>query len=354
MKRSKRVTQEDVAKRANVSAAVVSQVLSRRPATSIRVGKDTEKRVWQAVRELGYVPNLMAQSLAKGERRLLGVFTYEPVFDASQRGFYVPFLLGIEREAEVQSYDLLLFTSASSDKRRREVYRGGTNRLSLADGAILLGKSPNRSDLTRLLREQYPFVSIGRRDDSDDSEGSIPYVAADYASATAGLLRHLHQLGHRRFALICSGHESESDIDRRRGYVSGYSELGATKPDIDGSIHIAASLTPTWLKAQRAAGITAILAENDRIGRQLLALATDAALNVPGDVSVAILGDPLEPRDHSPDWLTFRIPRREMGREAVRLLLERIAGAPAKDLQRTLPCELVEGSTATARVASNS
>lgn len=346
MKRSKRVTQEDVAKRAGVSTAVVSQVLSRRPATSIRVGKETEQRVWEAVRAMGYVPNLMAQSLAQGERRLLGVFTYEPVFDASQRGFYVPFLLGIEREAEVQGYDLLLFTSASSDKRRREVYRGGANRLSLADGAILLGKSPNRSDLTRLLREQFPFVSIGRRESLDEA---IPYVAADYANATAALLHHLSRLGHRRFALVCSGDESESDLDRRRGYVQGCLELGVADSDIDSSIDTAGGLTTRWLTEQRDAGVTAVLAENDRIGRLVLSLAADAELRVPADLSLAILGDPLEPHDDSPDWLMFRIPRREMGRVAVRLLLERITGAPAEALQRTLPCDLVEGSTARAR-----
>ncbi|WP_167803276.1 LacI family DNA-binding transcriptional regulator [Pseudoroseicyclus tamaricis] len=69
------MTQRDVARAAGVSTAVVSAVLSPKKNSSIRVAPETAQRVHEAVQRLGYVPNLVARSLAGGERKLLGVFT---------------------------------------------------------------------------------------------------------------------------------------------------------------------------------------------------------------------------------------------------------------------------------------
>ncbi len=343
VKSRKRARQVDVAKRAGVSTAVVSRVLNSRSNSSIRVSKATERRVWEAVRELGYVPNLVAQSLVKGERLLLGVFTFEPVFTARQRGFYVPFLLGIEREAEANSYDLLLFTSTSGSARRRSAYRDGSNRLGLADGAILLGREPDKRDLKRLLAERYPFVFIGRR---EVPGARVPYVAADYAAATDKVLLHLAAMGHGRFALLSSNAGYESSVDRRIGYARAYRAVGAPAREVDESIFAASVLTPEWLRALVRSGVTALLAENDVIGRSVLGAAASGGVAIPEDLSLAVLGDPVGDPHDVPDWVSFEIPRLEMGREAVRLLLSVIAGAPAEEARLTLPCTLVQGKTA--------
>lgn len=339
----KRVRQVDVAKLAGVSTAVVSSVLSNRTSGSIRVGKDAERRVWEAVRELGYVPNLVATSLANGDRRLFGVFTFEPVFTERHRGFYVPFLLGVEREAERQGYDLVLFTSTSGAGRRRSVFADGANRLGLAAGAILIGREPDKATLSRLLRERYPFVFIGRR---EVPEGAVAYVAADYASATRSIVDHLSELGHRSFRLVIAGDGTESEVDRLNGYRAACAGLGIQVHDVEASVVGASTVTANWVAATRSSGVTAILVENDAIGRRMVEVATEAGLEIPGDVSLAVLGDPLDDPHDVPDWLSFTIPRLEMGEEAVKLLIQVVAGAPLESARVTLSCTLVEGATA--------
>lgn len=339
----KRIRQIDVAKRAGVSTAVVSSVLSTRSSGSIRVGAAAKRRVWEAVRELGYVPNLVATSLANGERRLFGVFTFEPVFTERHRGFYVPFLLGVEREAEVHGYDLVLFTSTSGSGRRRSIFAHGANRLGLAAGAILLGREPDKDEVTRLLRESYPFVFIGRR---EMEGGAIAYVAADYATATAEIVRRLLALGHTRVRLIDEGGATEGELDRRRGYREACSEAGHAAGEIDESIYQAARLTPAWIASAVADGVTALIVANDSLGRSALDAVRSHGLDVPGDLSLAVLGDPIDDPDNVPDWLSFTIPRLEMGRESVRLLERVAAGAPPETAQVTLPCTIVDGSTA--------
>ena len=338
-----RVRQSDVARRANVSTAVVSHVLRGRAGATIRVGPDTERRVWDAVRDLGYVPNVVAQTLARGERRLLGVFTYESLFTAARGAFYVPFLLGIEEEAETRGYDLVLFTSTSGQARRRDVFREGSNRLALADGSVLLGHERSKRDVERLLREGYPFVFVGRRELVGHS---IPFVAADYAGATRRLIEHLATLGHRRFGLVHGGEDVESSVDRRSGYVTGLTTLGHAPGAASASMVRADAASAPWLRTALDGGTTALLVENDGIGRRMLALAREDGVRVPDDLSVAVLGDPLEPEPDDPPWTTFAIPRREMGREAVALLLQVIAGLAGPEAQRTLACALVAGATA--------
>ena len=126
----RRPTQVDIARRVGVSQATVSLVISGGPA-SAQVAEHTRRAVLEAAAELGYAVNSVARSLKGGRNRLLGVFTFEPVFPVDQRDFYFPFLLGIEEATAEFGYDLLLFSSASAGGDRR-IYASGVNRLKLA------------------------------------------------------------------------------------------------------------------------------------------------------------------------------------------------------------------------------
>ena len=92
-----------------------------------------------AIRQTGYVADPVARRLAARHNRILGVFTYEPVFPTGSRDFYHPFLVGIEECAERLGCDLLLLTSAPVADGRRRIFHDD-NRLRLADGCVLLGR----------------------------------------------------------------------------------------------------------------------------------------------------------------------------------------------------------------------
>ena len=75
---SKRPTQKDVAKLAHVSRGTVSLVLNNQSGGRVPISEETQQRVLQAAKKLGYAPNPIAQMLARGANRIIGVFTYEP------------------------------------------------------------------------------------------------------------------------------------------------------------------------------------------------------------------------------------------------------------------------------------
>jgi DNA-binding LacI/PurR family transcriptional regulator len=259
--------------------------------------------------------------------------------------FYYPFLIGIEQEADRLGYDLLLVTGSSDPHSgKRRFYQNNINRLSRADGAILLGHG-DKHEVYRLLDDDFPFVYVGRRESPQDT---ISYVAADYVSATEQVVEYLYEHGHRRIAYFRTTRRDEASTDRIRGFQAACHKLklSVDQPPVwSGS---ADDLTADILVAHREAGVTACVAEDDALGRRMLGLAEDLMLQCPRDFSLAVLGNPLNPMQTVPDWTTFSIPRREMGREALRLLVELLTAPKegiTQPLRKMLDCSFVEGST---------
>lgn len=339
---SGRPTQADVARAAGVSQATVSMALNAGPDVRGRLTEETRLRIIAAVEETGYWGNLAAKHLAGGRTSVFGVFTYEPVFPHDSGDFYYPFLRGIEAEALRQGVDLLLFTSSHGGDTAlgREGLRDWARRgrLHLADGCLLFGRHSHRRDLSELLAHDYPFVFIGRRE-ADGAE--VPYVGADYGTATEQVLEQLSALGHRRIALALEFPEHESGIDRRQGFDRAARRLEVTPLLLDGEAAGVGSLLDDVL----GTGTTAIAATPD-LASKLRLLALSRGLSLPADLSIARLGDPESPHGSAVDWSGFTIPRHEMGAGSVQMLL-RLLQNPARpgETQILLPCAVTAGST---------
>lgn len=345
MRTYKRPRLSDVARVAGVSPATVSIVLNNRLGGNVRIPLETQQRVLSAAAGLGYVADPVAQSLAGARNRLLGVFTYEAIFPVQFRNFYYPFLVGVEHAAEQLNFDLILFTSSGAGDGKRRIYRQGANRLRLADGAVLLGSEDDKTELQRLVDEQYPFVFIGRRELPD---AQISYAAADYHAATEEMVDYLFGLGHRRVAYIGGPGVSESNSDRRQGYGAAYTRRGWSVDRqwlwLQGEQELVAVLG-RFLKQQ----VTAIVVEVGSLAAQVVKTCGQLGVRLPQDLSLAFLGDLAEelPWDLQPT--TFVIPRQEMGATAVKLLAELLAQKDVTAVRQvTLPCRLGLGNSCSA------
>jgi LacI family transcriptional regulator len=337
-----RPRQIDVARLAGVSPATVSLVLNGRTGGNVRISSETRERVLNAIRELGYVANPVARSLAGGQNRLLGVFTYEAIFPIQNQDFYYPFLVGIEEEATDLGYDLLLYTSTGGPDGRRAIYRDGINRLRLADGAILLGQEREKGELVQLVEEGYPFVFVGRR---GIPVGTLAYVGADYVTATATVIEHLFSLGHRSVVYLGMPITHESAQDREDGYYQAFQRAGiAVQPEWFQRLDPQAITTPMIADLLHG-GITAFVVEHDSAVQALYRAAKTLRLSIPSDFSVAELGDLLSGSPLAIEMTGFTIPRREMGAEAVRLLTRILDNSELPTRQVMLPCRVVPGNT---------
>jgi DNA-binding LacI/PurR family transcriptional regulator len=334
---SERLTQRDIARLARVSQTTVSLVLNNRTAASARIPAATRDRVLKVIRETGYVADPLARRLLQQRNQILGVFTYESVFPSASADFYHPFLSGIEESAEELGCDLLLFTSAPVTDGRRLVFHDN-NRLRIADGSLLLGRRIPAEELSRLVAEKYPFVSVGRRDNPllpDGTPAAVPYVGADYTTATATVTTRALQLGHKKVAFVGPGKGAESSADRLKGFQQ-------VAPR---GLHLAPGRSVgDVLDELLGREVTAVFVEDLADAAALAGAARERGLDVPGDLSVVALGDASRPVEGDDEYSGFHIPRKEMGRRAVGVL-EAILSGEDGDTQQLLACELVAGST---------
>jgi DNA-binding LacI/PurR family transcriptional regulator len=330
-----------------VSQATVSLVLNNRTGDDVRIAPETRQRVLDAIRATGYVADPVARRLVSGRNRILGVFTYEPVFPSTAADFYHPFLVGIEQRAEQLGCDLLLFTSgaqAGAQARgaggHRKIFHADS-RIGIADGTILLGRRVDRDDLVRLVGEGHAFVSVGRR---DDAGGPVPCVGADYPAAVAALVQRAGELGHTRIGYLGTGGPAESHADRLRGFQPG-SAPGSAPGSGTSRLHLppAGDAPRGWLDAIGRERLTAVFLEEHTDAVALVVAARARGWSVPGDLSVVALGEPAGAGPLDEQITRLRIPRREMGWQAVDQLTEAIEGGGV--VQRLLPCTIHDGTT---------
>ncbi|MCC4908081.1 LacI family DNA-binding transcriptional regulator [Microbacterium sp. cx-59] len=329
--------QSDIARLAGVSQATVSMVLNDRAAEN-RIPESTQQRIREAMTELGYAPNIAAQSLRGGRSGLIGVHTFERVFPTAPDDYYREFLNGIEEQAVDSGLDLVLFASTQKPDGTRSIYGSGSNRMRLADGAIILGFEKNDDEIHRLSDEGFPFVFIGRR----EVEGlDIPFVTADYAAAMEPVVRTLVDAGHRTVTYLAAPLRALAQQERLEGFEAA---IAVAEHDVTYRVEVRpeADVTADWVRAMRRSGSTAIVVETFDLARALASALADANLVAPRDLSVISLDD--DPRGGGA-FSHVRVPRRAMGRRAVELLLSVIEGVDAPTFAAPVHCEPPTGET---------
>jgi DNA-binding LacI/PurR family transcriptional regulator len=322
--------QSDIARITGVSQATVSLILTGRAAEN-SIPTATQQRVLEAATQLGYVPNVNARSLRGGRNGLIGVHTFEPVFPIRSEDYYNEFLVGIEEQAVQMGLDLVLFASTQRADGTRSIYGKGSNRLRVADGAVLLGISGNDEELDRLAKERYPFVFIGRR---DRVSARMPYVVPDYHAALDDVLTQLHDTGHVSIAYLGKAERTVPQEDRLSAFVEHAARL-----DLDPRppVFLApAEVTAEWVRFTLDNAVTAVVVESYELAEALTHVARAAGIDIPERLSMVCLD--VGPRGLvAQNWSHIQVPRRDLGRRAVAILMDLLDGRIAPEYHETLP-----------------
>lgn len=329
--------QADVARLAGVSQSAVSLVV-RGDSAGARIPEETRQRILAAIAQLGYVPNPVARNLRGKRTQLLGVHTFEPLFPSAHESFYFEFLLGIEERAEETKHDLVLFSSTGDGAGGRRIYRDEVNRLTIADGSVLLGVSPDKAELARLWRDGYPFVHIGRR---EVPGADFPCIVPDYRRAAFEFVEHLHAMRHRELVYLREDLDLEPYVDRRAGYREAVSTFRITDTS-PGFVSDEPGLPEAALAGLVDGKATGAVVESQRLAETLARALAERGLRIPQDVSVVVLED----TSHSDvRWNDLRIPRKEIGRIAVDRLIEMVQDLEAPRSSVLVPCIVEPGAT---------
>ena len=315
----------DIAAAAGVSPSTVSRALQDHP----RISPARRQAIQALARQMGYRPSQVARSLVTGRTRTLGVV----ITDVTD-----PFVAEVMKGAELASRETgytLLFASSDRDPDREiEALRLLLDRQ--VDGMIVIsGRAGSRYAELRSPGEagiaDWPLVLVN----NEQSGPGIYSVRMDNAAGAHEAVSYLRRLGHQRIAFVSGPEGGRSSAERLAGYRHGIAANGLGPL---GEIVVAgAGLLedgPRALEALmgRADPPTAVLCYNDLAAIGLLAAAARTGIRVPDDL--AVIGYDNIPLSAFcvPALTTVDQPKEQMGRAAVTMCLQALAGEQVRNV----------------------
>jgi LacI family transcriptional regulator len=316
------VRMKDIAALLGISQTTVSHVLRGRDG-EFRIGAETARRVRETAGRLGYRPSVLARNFKDHRAYSLCL----AVGDLANP-FWAGLALGAQQEAERHGYMLVVSHTGESVEKERHIIEGLRERR--VDGLILSPVDVKERHLGALRREGLPFVLVDRTIDGLD----VPSVVTDSLAGMALAVDYVIGRGHRQIAYLGGPTHVSTFRDRLRGYKEALSRHGLRA----GPYAVAPSEPEAAFKAaarlfRKPSQATAVIAGN-------FWLTIGALRAAPDDVVVVGFDDLFLADLLRRPVTTVAQPVEDLGRQAVRLLLEEIA-KPGGSRHIVLPPRLI-------------
>jgi DNA-binding LacI/PurR family transcriptional regulator len=300
----------DVARRAGVSHQTVSRVLNGHP----NVSPETKAGVLAAIRDLGYRPNAAARTLVTGRTNALGVISFDSTLYGPSSMLY-----GLERAAH-PAYSVAIASLPAFD--RHSLHETFERFLSQAvEGIIVIAPHTSAVEALTGLADDIPLVAV-----KCGTHAPLPSVAIDNMAGAARATQHLLDLGHETVHHLGGPPTWLDAQERADGWRATLRAAGAPEPELVCGDWSSRSGYEIGFRLAAMPEVTAVLCGNDQMALGLLRALAEHGRQVPDDVSVVGFDDIPEAAFFLPPLTTVRQDFGELGKRALRLLLDRISG----------------------------
>ncbi len=338
MSGTRKATITDVARLAGVSTATAGRVLGGYGYSS----SEKREKVLKAAEELGYRPNQLARSLITGRTRTIGF-----VAGDIQSPFYAKILRGVSDVAGDRDFGLLI--TNSDETVAEEMHAVRLLHEKQVDGMVVSPCDTLGADHLRAAAEAMPLVLIDREVAGLD----VDTVGVDNVGAARGGVARLIAAGHRRIGMVAELLAGQPDgiaafLDAVRGgtrpdpvalypswqrllgYIDAHDAAGiAVDPGLIAQVgsYSAEAAEPQVLRLLDAPERpTALFTADGVMTAATMAAIGARGLSIPQDISLVGFDDL--------DWMSFvspgidavAQPRRQLGKAAANMLIERIEG----------------------------
>lgn len=308
-------TMKDVARLACVDVSTVSRALN----DTASVHPETKARIFAAVKELCYQPNVLAQGLKKGKRHTIGV-----VLPRLHLAIFSEIMQGIEKEARKYNYATLICITEDDP----EIEKESLNRLrnGFVDGIIIAGTGRNIRLLQDIKANGISIAQIVRPQDLSMSSVIANYEACGYEGT-----RFLARKGCREIGLINGNTHLAPYRDRYKGYRTALKELNLAENyntslepsnSFEYGYHCAKKLLETNEK------LDAIMVSVDIQGIGAMRAIKERGLKVPDDIRVMSLTGHTVGGMLETTMTALEIPAHEMGEKVAKMIIEDIEAPP--------------------------
>lgn len=305
------VTMKDVALKAGVSPITVSRAFSG----SHPVAEETRVKVLTAAEELGYTPDLLAQALARRQSPIVGI-----VLPELANPFWIPIIDAAQAIAQAKQHLVIVNQSAHQPDMELAILQQ-LHQLRMA-GVLIAPTSTKLDHLRAIQAKGVPTVVIARC----WSEGDC--VTVDDFAGGSMVAGHLLQLGHRTIGCVTHDELTNSAVQARlEGFQHRLHRGGVElRPH-----HIIRSETVRMLNGVQAAQTflalpdrpTAVFVTADRLAIGFIHELRLRGVRVPEDLAVVGYDDIRYAEFLEVPLTTVRLPKYELGRQAMQLLFER-------------------------------
>ncbi|MGZ2403036.1 LacI family DNA-binding transcriptional regulator [Rhizobium ruizarguesonis] len=308
-----RVRLSDVAKRAKVGVGTVSRVLN----SSANVSAATRQKVLATIAELGFVPNLVARSLAANRTRSIAAII--PVMGYTQHSEIIQ---GMTDVLHAHDMNLMIGTSGYSDQVELQVVEAF---LARRPDAIYLTGVRHSEDVCSILQQSGIPVVEGSNLTDRPIDAVVGY---SNFNATVDLTRLLIARGYRRVWHVTVTKDFNDRIDDR---LEGFRWMTSTGSEVEADVIRCENSFDGGAEAVRLA-----LASNIKV--EALTFATDVmavggllecqrqGINVPERLAIAGFDDLCIASSTNPSLTTVKVDRVGLGRKAAEMIINRLQG----------------------------
>lgn len=334
-------TLKDVAEHVGVSISTVSRVINNDTSRSVSV--ETKQKIWRAVQELGYEPNLYARQLVTGKTEGLRATKQIGCIVSMTKNkynhpYFSPILEGIEKELTEHGYHLAYIHTLDEIAHEGMLHR--IVQEEQIDGMIIVEEIAE--EIYQYLKRNVP-VLVG----IDLSDPSIPTVTYNRIAAAKMAVKHLIGQGHREIGYIGGGGLTGDAMQERRflGYKEALEEAGleynsewviSANWEVERSYRGMSELLAKYPNKRP----TAIFAASDMMGIAAIRAVTEQGLRIPEDIAFVGLDNIDIAQYTSPPLSSIHIPKFEMGMIAARTLVDYLEGRYTFPVKIVTPFEL--------------
>jgi LacI family transcriptional regulator len=311
MKRLINPTLEDVARLAKVSTATISRSIN----DPDKVANTTRDRIQNVIRELGYTPNFGGRMLASNRSNTVGA-----IIPTMANAMFASGLQSFQTELSKAGVTLLVASSGYDGKH--ELLQMKSLLTHGADGLLLVGAARPQESKEFLALRQIPYIVAWNY----KPDPSILFAGFDNHKAAYKMTLEALNMGHRRFAMIAGISEGNDRArDRIEGVRLAVQDYGneATLIDILETNYSQKCGGDAFQRLMSKPDIpSVVICGNDVLAAGAIVRARQLGIAVPQQVSITGFDDIGLATAVYPSLTTVRVPQKEMGRSAARLLLD--------------------------------
>ncbi len=305
-------TMKDVAKLADVSITTVSHVING----TRYVSPELKQKVNEAIEQLDYHPDPIAQGLSKGRSQTIALVVSDIV-----NPFFPQVVRGVEDCTREKEFSLILTnTDEDPTQERRNLSLLKSKRV---DGFIVSPTSEGKSNLQPLLEDGIPVVCIDR----ELRDVEVDQVYSNNVEGGYKATEHLIEQGHEHIGIIIEFTEISSFAHRLEGYKRALRDHGIPVREEyikKAGLEVEGAFASTETLLKENPEVSAIFSTNDLMTEGILRYFKQEGVRYPQEVALVGFDDPEWAASFNPSITSVAQQPYEMGYQAVQLLFEQM------------------------------